>query len=74
MARPSVFIHLAPFLTEMLGFEDSTFYNPGTFTLDRMGNMNPINTIYVYCDVIENWIVGHSVAPLVDMLACKVKK
>ena len=52
VARPSVLIHLAPFLTEMLGFGESTFHNPGIFCSDCVVNMNPINSIYVYCDVI----------------------
>ena len=64
VARPLVLVHLAPFLTKMLGFGKSTFHNPGIFCFDRVVNMNPINNIYVYCDVIENRIVGHTLAPL----------
>ena len=71
VARPSVLVHLAPFITKSLGFKESTFYNPGTFTSDRMVNMNPINTIYIFCDVIENRIVGHSLAPLLATVSTK---
>ena len=69
VARPSVLIHLAPFLTEMLGFGKSTFHNPGIFCFDRVVNINPINNIYVYCDVIENRIVGHTLAPLLATIS-----
>ena len=69
VARPSVLVHLAPFLTEMLGLGESTFHNVGIFCSDRMVNMNPINNIYVYCDVIENRIVGHSLAPLLATIS-----
>ena len=69
VARPSVLVHLAPFLTEMLGFAESTFHNVGIFHSERVVDMNPINNIYVYCDVIENRIVGHTLAPLLGVIA-----
>ena len=69
VVRPSVLLHLALFLTEMLGFGESTFHNVDVFRSDRVVNMNPINNIYVYCDVIENRIVGHTLAPLLATIS-----
>ena len=69
VAWPSVLVHLAPFLAKMLGFGESTFHNPGIFCSDRVVNMNPINNIYVYCNIIENRIVGHTLAPLLATIS-----
>ena len=69
VAWPSVLVHLAPFLTKMLGFGKSTFHNPGIFCSDRVVIMNRINNIYVYCDVIENSIVGHTLASLLATIS-----
>ena len=53
----------------MLGFGKSTFHNPGIFCSNRVVNMNPIINIYVYCDVIKNRIVGHTLAPLLATIS-----
>ena len=73
VARPSALVHLALFLTEMLGFVERTFHNPGIFSLDRVVKMNPINNIYVYFDVIENWIVGYSLELLLATISTEGK-
>ena len=45
--HPRVLVHLAPFLTEILGFTKSTFLSAGVYTLERVVDIDPITVIYI---------------------------
>ena len=40
----------------------------GEYTSENVVNVDTVNAIYVYCDVIEPRTVGHTLAPLIGVL------
>lgn len=71
------FIMLSPRMREMMGFgEDNYGYQkkshhvyPQTYNAIRPPDLSShIETLYVYCDIIENQIIGNMLAPLIRIV------
>ena len=61
-------MHLAPFLTKILGFMKSTFLSAGVYTSEHIVAKDPVTAIYIYCDVVEHPTVGLTLAPLLGVI------
>ena len=51
-------------------FKNGTVWYPeiGEYTSANVANVDTVNAIYVYCDIIEHRTVGHILAPLLAIL------
>ena len=56
-------------LASVLGIRKTGYWNVADYTSKSVANMDTVNTIYVYCDAIDDRMVGHTLAPLVGVLA-----
>ena len=62
-------MHLAPFVTEILGFTKSNFFSAGVYTSEHIVDIDPVIAIYIYCDVIKHRILVHTLAPLLRVIS-----
>ena len=54
-------------IQQMLGMNNSYFTRDSRVT-DSVVNMNPLDSLYVYCDVVEPRVVGDSLTPLLRIV------
>ena len=66
--QPDVTVTFSDQLASMLGFRKVWYREIGEYTLASVANVDTVNAIYVYCDVIEHRTVGHTLAPLLAVL------
>ena len=66
--QPDVVVTLSNELASVLGFRKTRYREIGEYTLESVANVDTVNAIYVYCDVIEHRMVGHTLAPLIGVL------
>ena len=66
--EPNVTLTLSRPLAEMLGFEKTQFLQTGVFRSDHTVNLDTVNALYLYCDVMEHRTVGHTLAPLLGVI------
>ena len=67
-AQPDVVVTLSNELASILGFREVWYREIGEYTSASVANVDTVNAIYVYCDVIEHRTVGHTLAPLLAVL------
>ena len=67
-AQPDVVVTLSSELASILGFRKVWYREIGEYTSASVANVDTVNAIYVYCDVIEHRTVGHTLAPLLAVL------
>ena len=66
--QPDVVVTLSDELASVLGFRKTRYREIGEYTSESVANVDTVNAIYVYCDVIEHRTVGHTLAPLIGVL------
>ena len=66
--QPDVEVTFSEQLASLLGFEKKWYPEIGEYTSANVANVDTVNAIYVYCEVIEHRTVGHTLAPLLDVL------
>ena len=66
--QPDVTVTFSEQLAFLLGFEKKYYTEIGEYTSENVANVDTVNAIYVYCDVIEHRTVGHTLAPLFTVL------
>ena len=66
--QPDVTVTFSDELASLLGFEKKYYTEIGEYTSENVANIDTVNAIYVYCDVIEHRTVGHTLAPLLTVL------
>ena len=66
--QPDVAVTFSEQLAFLLGFRMMWYPEIGEYTLANVANVDTMNAIYVYCDVIEHRTVGHTLAPLLTVL------
>ena len=66
--QPDVTVTFSDELASLLGFEKKYYTEIGEYTSENVANIDTVNAIYVYCDVIEHRTVGHTLAPLLAVL------
>ena len=66
--QPDVMVTFSEQLASLLGFQKSWYPEIGEYTSENVANVDTVNAIYVYCDVIEPRTVGHTLAPLLAFL------
>ena len=66
--QPDVTVTFSEQLSSLLGFQKSWYPEIGEYTSENVANVDTVNAIYVYCDVIEPRTVGHTLAPLLAFL------
>ena len=55
-------------LALVLGFRKTCYWKVGDYTFESVFNVETVNAIYVYCNVIEYRSVGYTLAPLIGVL------
>jgi len=64
-----VTVEFSPALARLLGFDGGRKYSGNTITADRaMSFFGNINSLYVYCDLLEAVLVGDTKAPLLRIV------
>ena len=66
--QPNVLVTLSDELASILGFQETWCRKIGECTSASVANVDTVNAIYVYCDVIEPRTVGHTLEPLIGVL------
>lgn len=66
--KPDVILTFSEPLANILGFSSNSFKKTGIYVSDRVVNMDSVNAIYLYCDIIEHRTVGNSLAPLLAVV------
>ena len=66
--QPDVTVTFSEQLASLLGFQKVWYPEVGEYTLANVANVDTVNAIYVYCDVIEHGTVGHTLAPFLAVL------
>ena len=66
--QPDVSVIFSKALASVLGFRKAWYREIGEYTSASIDNVDTVNAIYVYCDVIEHRTVGHTLAPLLGVL------
>ena len=66
--QPDVVVTLLDELASVLGFRKTWYREIGEYTSESVANVDTVNVIYVYCDVIEHRTVGHTLSPLIGVL------
>ena len=66
--QPDVTVTFSKQLASLLGFGKKYYPEIGEYTSENVANVDTVNAIYVYCDVIEHRTVGHTLAPLLAVL------
>ena len=60
---------LYPTVARLLGFSPQSFRKTGLYTAERPSLLGDLSPLYLYCDLIEPRIVGHTVAPLLAVIS-----
>ena len=64
-----VTVEFSPAVARLLGFDGGRKYSGNTITADRaMSFFGNINSLYVYCDLLEAVLVGDTKAPLLRIV------
>ena len=58
---------VSPHIRKMLGMEESSF-QPGQMKSTQVADMDPVDSLYVYCDVLEPRVVGDKQVPLLRIV------
>ena len=66
--QPNMVVSLLSELASILGFRKDWYREIGEYNLASVVNVDTVNAIYVYCDVIEPRTVGHTLPPLIGVL------
>ena len=66
---PNIKVKFSDDLAAMLGFDDIHYKQPGVHLGSRVVNLNSIDAIFVYSDIIESQIVGNALTSLQDVVA-----
>ena len=66
--QPNVVVSLSSELASILGFRKNWYREIGEYNSASVANVDTVNAIYVYCDIIEPRTVGHTFAPLIGVL------
>ena len=66
--QPNVTVTFSDQLASVLGFRKMWYPEIGEYTSANVANVETVNAINVYCDVIEHRTVGHTLAPLLAVL------
>ena len=66
--QPDVTVAFSNEMAFVLGFRKAHYWKVGECTSESVANVDTVNGIYIYCDVIEHRMVGHTLAPLIDVL------
>ena len=67
-AQPDVVVTLSSELASILGFRKLWYREIGGYTSASVANVDTVNAIYVYCNVIKHRTFGHTLAPLIGVL------
>ena len=66
--QPDVVVTFSNELASILGFRKVWYREIREYTSGSVANVDTVNAIYLYCDVIEHRTVGHTLAPLIDVV------
>ena len=66
--QPNVVVSLLRELASILGFRKDRYREIGEYNSASIANVETVNAIYVYCDVIEPRTVNHTLATLIGVL------
>ena len=66
--QPDVTVTFSEQLASLLGFQKSWYPEIKEYISKNVANVDTVNAIYVYCDVIEPRTVGQTLAPLLAVL------
>ena len=66
--QPDVTVTFSEQLASILSFRKVWYREIEECTSASVANVDTVNAIYVYCDVIEHRTVGHALAPLIGVL------
>ena len=66
--QPDVTVTFSEQLASLLGFQKKYYPEIGEYTSENVANVDTVNVICVYCDVIKHRTVGHTLAPLFAVL------
>ena len=66
--QPDVTVTFSEQLASLLGFRKMWYPEIREYTSANVANVDTVNAICVYCDVIEHRTVGHTLAPLLAVL------
>ena len=66
--QPDVVVTLSDELVSVLDFRKTWYREIGEYISENVANVDIVNAIYVYCDVIEHRTVGHTLTPLIGVL------
>ena len=66
--QPDVTVTFSEQLASFLGFQKKHYPEIGEYISENVANVDTVNAIYVYCDVIEHRTVGHTLALLIGVL------
>ena len=66
--QPNVTVTFFEQLASVLGFQKVWYPEIEEYTSASIANIDTVNAIYVYCDVIEHRTVGHTLTPLLAVL------
>ena len=62
-------------MLHMLGFDaDTPIFAEGNWRAESEPRLDPIETLYVYCDVVDHDMVGDVVTPLLRIVQVNSKK
>ena len=61
-------VHLSDYLSRLMGYEGGQFYLGSGNNYSGYVDMEPIHSLYVYCDLIEPRVVGDVFAPLLRLV------
>ena len=66
---PDTEVKFSDELAHMLGFDETQYDEPGVYVASRVVNLNGIDVIFVYTDIIQSRIIGNTLVPLQDVIA-----
>ena len=66
--QPDVTVTFSEQLASLLGFQIKYYPEIVEYTSENVANVDTVNAIYVYCNVINHRTVGHTLAPLLAVL------
>ena len=58
--QPDVVVTLSDELASVLGFQNTWYREIEEYTLESVANVDTLNVIYVFCDIIEHRTVSHT--------------
>lgn len=65
-------LYMAPYMQQMLGMDYNTF-DAEHWRAPEVVDMDPVDSMYVYCDVVEPRVVGDSQVPLLRIVPVEGK-